>query len=149
MYHGVFGVEWAAHRWVTPPTAVELPLDFSDKILINTTPYRFPSESAIAQLKDAIEPELHNCVFLSNEEEHYLHFVQQTGLPVTYCKPRNFSELVHIIETSKARYFGFSSSAVISNALHKPHMLLGTNCAFDCTLNSMEGIVPHVLGMFR
>jgi hypothetical protein len=149
MYHGVFGVEWAAHRWITPLATLELASDFSNKILINTTPYRFPSAGAIQQLKDAIESELENCLFLSNEEEHYQHFVQQTGLSVAFCNPMSFSEMVKIIDSSKSRYFGFSSYAVIANALHKPHTLLGTNCQFDCVLNTMEGIVPHVLGMFR
>lgn len=148
LYHGAFGIEWAAHRWITPPT-MNLPLDFSEKIIINATPYRFPSAGAITQLKNAIGSELQNCVFLSNEEDHYRHFMQQTGLALAFCKPSSFTETVKIIDTSKARYLGFSSYAVIANALHKSHTLLSTDCELDCVLNSMEGIVPHVSGMFR
>lgn len=148
VYHGAFNVGWATHQWITPPT-MSLPLDFSDKILINATPYRFPSAGAITQLKNAIGSELQNCVFLSNEEDHYRHFMQQTGLAMAFCKPSSFSEMVKIIETSKARYLGFSSYAVIANALHKSHTLLGSDCELDCGLNTMTGIVPHVLEMFR
>lgn len=147
MYQSVFGVEWATHPWIAPPN-LELTHDFSGKILINTTPYRFPSAGAIQQLRERIGSQLQHCVFVSNEEEHYHHFMQHSGLPMAYCKPTSFNELVSIIDKSKDCYFGFSSCAVIANALHKPHTLLGTDCGFDCVLNTMTGRVPHVLGMF-
>lgn len=148
MFHLKYGVDWGTHQWITPPN-LDLPVDFSNKILINTTPYRFPTATAIQQLKETIGSELSNCVFLSNEEEHYRNFMQQTGLRMAHYKPSSFSELVKIIHVSRACYFGLSSSAVLANTLHKPHTLLGTDCEFDCVLNQMKGILPHVLGMLR
>lgn len=150
IYQSVFHVEWGTHQWLTlnPEVAGEKE-DWTNKIVINTTSYRFPTPAAMAHLKAILEHDLPNCVFVSNEEEHFRHFFQKTRLWIRFYKPSSFTDMVQVLNNCKACYLGMSACGAIANALHKPHTVLGTDHDGDCKLNEMAGRLPHVLGMFR
>jgi hypothetical protein len=100
----------------------------------------------IAKLIDAIKDRINDCIFISNEKEHYDYFITNTGLNIEYYKPKNFEETVIIVNSCKIGYFGLSSMAVIANALHKNHYLMYiANNNFDNNLNNMKDVIPHVL----
>lgn len=143
LYKNFYKIEWGKHQWLYG----KIINDWSDKILINHTPYRDLSENAIIQLSIMIKNDLHNCVFISNEESHYNYFVQKSGLNIPHYKPQNFEETVNIINSSKLGFYGFSSMAVVANALHKNHYIIGKYSGDDCNLNTLTGDIPHVLGM--
>jgi hypothetical protein len=96
---------------------------------------------------DQIKENLSDCIFISNEKEHYDFFCKNTNLYIDFYKPINFEETITIINSCKMCYLGFSSMAVIANALHKQHIIIG-EIGHAYTLNNIKGIVPHVLDIF-
>jgi hypothetical protein len=140
IYSKVYDVNWGKHQWLTS----QIDPTWNDKIIINITPYRFMSQSCIVKLIDAIKDKINDCIFISNEKEHYDHFSKNTGLNIEYYKPKNFEETVIIVNSCKIGYFGLSSMAVIANALHKNHYLICQNNV-DYDLNNIKDIIPHVL----
>ena len=143
IYNTKYDVEWGKHRWLSSTIDVR----WDDKIIINITPYRFMSPSCLAKLFELIKDNVDNCIFVSNEIEHYNYFCEKTELNVAYYTPKNFTEIVTIINSCKIGYFGFSSMAVIANALHKNHYMIGVpNVDFE--YNNIKDIIPHVLDIF-
>jgi hypothetical protein len=143
-YHSVYKVDWGKHKWLE---YCEMDSNWRNKIIINITPYRFICDSAAERLKSMIGSDLDNCVFISNEKEHYDHFCSKTGLDISYYRPKDFNETVSIISSCRMCYLGFSGIAVIANALHKPHYLMGETNTHGYIINSIVGIMPHALGM--
>jgi len=142
IYNKVYNVSWGKHQWLTS----QIDPTWNDKIIINITPYRFMSQNCIVKLIDAIKDKINDCIFISNEKEYYDYFSKNTGLNIEYYKPKNFEEIVIIVNSCKIGYFGLSSMAVVANALHKNHYLMYTTkdcCDYD--YNNMKDIIPHVL----
>lgn len=142
MYRNAYDIDWGKHKWIEHPVIDE---KWQDKIIINLT-FRALSESSVEQIKTHLEGELDNCAFVSNEAEYYNTFCRVTGFTIPHYMPADFTEIVTIVNSCKMRYLGFSSMAVVANALHKPHYLIGAS-GVDCVSNSLEGIIPHVLGV--
>lgn len=145
IYSPTYGVDWGKHRWINYFVTEE---HWKDKIIINTNlSVKYLTQCAIEQLKTHIESSLDNCVFVSNEKENYNEFCSITGLSIEHYVPANFTEIVTIVNSCHMLYLGFSSMAVVANALHKPHYLFGDpGCPYE--FNNMVGEFPHVLGMF-
>jgi hypothetical protein len=142
IYSKTYDVNWGKHQWLSS----SIDPTWNNKIIINITPYRFILKDCIDKLIDEIKNNINNCIFISNEKEHYDHFSKNTGLNIEYYKPKNFEESVIIVNSCKIGYFGLSSMAVIANALHKKHYLMYSvkyNC--DYNLNNMKDLIPHVL----
>jgi hypothetical protein len=83
------------------------------------------SSNAICHLKENIKNFMSDCIFISNEKEHYYYFIEKTGIIINYYKPKDFTETVIIVNSCKLAFLGFSSIAVIANALHKPTYIIG------------------------
>jgi len=140
IYKKKYKVSWGKHKWLTSLTDTK----WSDKIIINITPYRFMSSNAFTNLLEKVNNQLDKCVFVSNEKEHYNFFLNKTNLKIDFYQPNNFDEVVTIVNSCKMAYLGFSSMAVIANALHKNHIIIGTK-GFDAQLNNLKEYMPHVL----
>ena len=140
IYKKNYNVDWGKHKWFT----CKYDPKWSNKIIINITPYRFLSSNALLNLSKIIKIELDNCIFISNEKEHYDHFFKEMNLNITYYQPSNFDEVVTIINSCKIAYLEFSSMAVIANSLHKNHIIIGKDGG-DYILNNLKGIIPHVV----
>jgi hypothetical protein len=140
IYNYIYNVNWGSHQWLSSVNYAK----WNDKIIINITPFRFMSFHAINLLFEKIHNHLKNCVFISNEKEHYDYFLNQTNFKIEFYHPKNFEETVSIINSCKIGFFGFSSFAVIANALHKHHYLLGVD-GWDFNLNNLKSTMPHIL----
>jgi FkbM family methyltransferase len=143
IYNTKYNVDWGNHKWLISSTDTK----WIDKIIINITPYRFMYQNVIDILSEKIKDQLDNCVFISNETEHYDFFVSKTNLNIEFYCPKNFSETLTIINSCKTCFLGFSSMAVMANALHKPHYLIGINNS-DFLLNNIKQNMSHVLDIF-
>jgi hypothetical protein len=143
IYNTKYNIDWGNHKWLT--TSIDT--KWNDKIIINITPYRFISPNVINILLEKVKDETTNCIFISNEKEHYDFFVDNTKLNIEFYNPKNFEETTIIINSCKTCFFGFSSMAVIANALHKPHYLMGINNP-NFILNNLKQIIPHILDIF-
>ena len=144
IYKKNYNVNWGFHKWLT--SSID-PI-WKNKIIINTTPYRFISQNCIAKLSEEIKDNINDCIFISNEKDYYDYFIKNTGLNIEYYKPENFEETILIINSCKIGYFGLSSIAVIANALHKNHYIMCNSNNIDYNLNNMKDIMPHVLDIF-
>ncbi len=144
IFNKTYNINWNKHKCLSFKNDIK----WSDKIIINITPYRFISTEAINNLKDKIENNLQDCVFISNEEEHYHYFINKTNINIDYYKPNNFDETVTIINSCKIGFFGFSSMAVIANILHKEYYAMGIINTDDFTLNNLKNVCPFILDIF-
>ena len=144
IYQNNYNIEWAKHKWLSSL----IDNKWKNKIIINITPYRFLSYDALNKLYNIINIRLNDCIFISNEKEHYDFFCNNTNLKIDYYKPNNFDETLIIINSCDICFLGFSSIAVIANALHKPHYLIGYNSGIDYNYNNLKNIIPHVLDIF-
>jgi hypothetical protein len=141
IYKLSYDVSWGSHKWLNINFIDDR---WSNKILINITPFRFLSKNAFLKMQNHIALQLSDCIFISNEIDYYDFFCNNTGLKIDYYQPKNFVETVAIINSCKLGYFGFSSMAVIANSLHKPHYLIGI-ANNDFILNNMKIYMPHVI----
>ena len=122
---------------------------WENKIIINTSYYLHYSNITIQKLKNIINENNEDCVFISYDEKSYQHFVNITNCKITHYEPFNFNELLIILNSCKFFYGGFSGISVIANALHKPHILLGSTADYGrYMLNNIKTIIPHVLDIY-
>jgi hypothetical protein len=144
IYKNLYNVNWGYHKWLK--SSID-PI-WNNKIIINITPYRFISQNCIVKLTEIIKDNINECIFISNEKEHYDYFSQNIGLNIEYYKPKKFEETVIIVNSCKIGYFGLSSMAVIANALHKNHYIMCETNNIDYYYNNLKDIIPHVLDIF-
>ena len=144
IYSNEYNINWGKHIWLTGKNYSQW---WNNKIIINITPYRFLSSNSLLTFLENIKTELDNCVFVSNEKEHHDYFCNKTGINIDYYKPNNFEDIINIIKSCKIGYFGFSSMAVVANALHKSHYLMG-NAGIDASYNNLISCMPHVLDIY-
>jgi hypothetical protein len=143
IFNSEYNVDWGKHKWIEHNKTDD---KWKNKIIINNS-IRPLSKNAITQIKNKIKDEVDVCVFVSNEKKYYDDFCLKSNLNIEYYMPIDLDEVVTIMNSCKMSYLGFSSMAVIANSLHKPHYLIGQPGA-ACILNSIEGIIPHVLGIY-
>ena len=143
IYKTIFNIDWGKHKWLNG----NYDSKWSNKIIINVTPYRFLSNNAIINLKEIINNNINDIVFISNEKEHYEHFSKEININIEYYQPNNFDEIVSIVNSCKFAYLGFSSMQVIANALHKNHIIIGKFNA-DFILNNLKGIMSNLIDIF-
>jgi hypothetical protein len=143
IFNSIYNVNWNKHQCLT----CENDKKWNDKIIIHITPYRFMSTEAINKLKENIKDNLDNCIFMSNEKTHYDYFVQQTSIKIEHYKPKDFQEVVTIINSCKVGFFGFTSSAVVACMLHKTYYIIGTSNTGEMTLNDLRNVFPFILGV--
>jgi FkbM family methyltransferase len=140
IYSKYYKVDWGKHKWLVS----SFDSKWENKIIINNTHYEILSKNAIDVLRELINNNKDNCIFISNDIESYYKFLQNIGITIEYHKPSNFSELVKIVNSSKMAYLGFSAIAVISNSLHKQHILTG-HYSCGSLLNNMKEDISHIL----
>jgi len=143
IYGSFYQIKWGKNKWLTSYNNT----NWNDKIIINITNYRFMSINAINKLYEKICDDLDNCVFICNENDDYNNFCDKTKLKINCYNPKSFDETLMIINSCKIGFYGFSSLAVMANALHRPHYLLGFNNA-DFDLNNLKDDITHILDIF-
>lgn len=141
IYNKEYSVLWGKNKWISSP----IDPSWNNKIIINITHYRFMSSNAIYHLKENIKNFMSDCIFVSNEKEHYYYFIEETGIIINYYKPKDFTETVIILNSCKLAFLGFSSFGVIANALHKPIYIIGIQNN-DFILNNIKS--ENILDIF-
>jgi hypothetical protein len=141
VYSSVYNITWGKHQWLKSKNEIK----WNDKIIINITPYRFITHQNIIKLKEIINYNLDNCIFISNEREHYTYFCEKINLQIDYYKPINFEETVIIINSCKLGLFGFSACSTIANALNKENYMISGNSITDYYLNNIKSTHKFIL----
>jgi hypothetical protein len=138
IYKSTYNVEWGKRKWIEWNYN---PL-WSNKIVINTTTYRFPvSGNFFNNLNKDLE-----YVFLSSDISQYEYFKKyiKNNIVIPFCKFKTFDELVTIINSCKLFIGGFSAPLSIANALHKDRISCNSATNFEVKMNDLIGILPNI-----
>jgi hypothetical protein len=116
-YRETYHIEWAHHKWLNVPKEEK----WSDKVLVNTTSYRWPIHIDFNILSNFYKNDI---IFISNDENQHEFFKKKTGLVIDYYKPSNFDDLCKAINSCKMFVGSLSSPLSIAFAFKK-HVIIG------------------------
>jgi hypothetical protein len=116
VYKETFQMEWGKHQWINLPINNE----WNDKIIINTTDYRWPYEIDFNLLNNLYHGKV---IYVSFEDNQYNIFKQITNLEIEFYKPNSLYEFGIIINSCKLIAGSQSAPLSIANALHKDRIL--------------------------
>lgn len=110
-----YDVEWGKHKWIwnipTDPT-------WKDKIVINTTHYRFPETFPWKLQFRRTHP--NQLWFVSFGAVDYQNFITKTGLKVRFHKPKSIYDFCVIINSCQLFIGSLSAPLSIAFSLHAP-----------------------------
>jgi hypothetical protein len=111
-YKQTYNIEWGKRQWIDAPYDEK----WKDKIVINTTNYRWACNIEFKKLKQLYPNDL---VFISSDKGQHDFFENTTGIIIEYYNIATFLELVTIIGSCKLFAGSLSAPLAIANALHK------------------------------
>jgi hypothetical protein len=119
---------------------------WKDKIVINTTSYRFPYNINFKLLSDLYKSDL---IFISSSKSEHEDFENKTQCSTEYYKFTNFEELSSIINSCKLYAGSPSAPLSIAHSLHKERICgLISPCAEDGDDNRNLGL-RHIFPNIR
>ena len=135
IYSSIYNIEWGKKKWI------ESNYDsvWIDKIVINTTDYRFP------ECKDFFKKYTSDCVFVSSDIKQYHYFKQQTGITLEYYEFKTLDELITIINSCKLFIGGFSAPLSIAHALHKKRIVCKSSNVNEIKMNELKDHLPNII----
>jgi len=122
-YSYVYGINWGLRKWLFNVDTNNI---FSDRVLINTTSYRFPNTQHYTLLEDGRNTsfeELYSkygdkLLYIGDSIEEYNYFKEQSGLEIEHYKPLNFTNLCIAINSCKLIAGSYSAPLTIAAALN-------------------------------
>jgi len=125
-YSNMYKISWGKHPWIRVPVDNQ----WSDKVLINTTNYRFP----VLDFKLLYQKYGSQLVFISSDKAQYTHFRTITELDIPYHAVTDFDELCCAISSCKLFVGSLSAPLAIAIALNVP-CVVGLSGVWDDRLN--------------
>ena len=143
IYHGTYHISWGKHPWITLPTSISKDLKWENKVVINTTSYRY---SAYFNFQEIYQTYGDKLVFITMDPSHYVHFVQTTGLSSVPCHVlTSFTELCVILASCKLLVAGLSGPLAVGFAMHTPCMVGMHETPHERTmLNNLNNFLPFI-----
>jgi len=132
-----YGIEWGKRKWLYVPTDEA----WKNKVMINTTHYRWPAYLDFEQLKE------YELLFISANPEEHAFFEENAKLNVEYRQVTQFTELVTMIQSCRFFLGSLSGPLSIAHALHKdrvcglPHR---AGRPGDCKMNEGLFLFPNL-----
>lgn len=145
IFNRQYNVEWGLHKWIN----IENDKKWNNKIIINTTLRRFPSDQyKIDYIKNLIEtyPTRNKFVFVSFDEEEYNFFVNKIT-EVEFYKAETIYEFAVIINSCEYFIGNYSAPLSIALALHKDCVMFKSETLFSIVENrnnDMTHIFSHI-----
>lgn len=138
IYNSTYNIEWGKRKWFES-TYNEL---WSDKIVINTTNYRFPVSIDFFNTLDKDS----DYVFISSDKSHFEFFMKyiNNDRVILYYEFKSFDELVTIINSCKLFIGGFSAPLSIAHALHKDRIICKSESMFEVKMNDLIDYLPNI-----
>ena len=138
IYKETYNVEWGKRPWLVASYDEK----WKDKVVINTTNYRWPIFIEFKKLKAIYPTEL---VYVSFEKDQHSFFESATNVGIEYYKPSSLLEMIVIINSCKLLIGALSSPLAIANGLHKDRIVGLCNCIADNNHNThLENIFPNI-----
>jgi hypothetical protein len=110
IYSTAYNIDWGKHKWIE----VEHDPKWNDKVVINTTGYRWPHldfNLLYSKYKDDL-------VFISYNKIEYECFCEKTNLQVEYSNITDFGELCCAISSCKLFVGSLSAPLSIAHSAH-------------------------------
>ena len=111
-YSQTYNIEWGKRKWLTVPFDEK----WKNKIIINTTNYRWSNTIDYKKLKELYKDDL---IFIYSDESHKDFFKANANIDTEYYRFNTFLELTTIINSCKLFIGGLSAPLAIAHALHK------------------------------
>lgn len=109
-----YGIEWGKHKWILNISTNPI---WKDKIVINTTHYRFPETFPWhLQFRRMMNP--NKLVFVGFDPVDYQDFVKRTGLKVRFHKPTSIHDFCIIINSCEMFVGSLSAPLSFAFGLH-------------------------------
>jgi hypothetical protein len=109
-YKETFSIEWGKHKWINVPIDTK----FQDKVLINTTNYRW-SDIDFSLLHSLYGD---NMIYISADKSQYQHFCYMTSINIEYYQVNSFYDLCVAINSCKLFAGSQSAPLAIAHAVH-------------------------------
>lgn len=141
IYNTTYNVNWGKHKWL------EIPYNdkWKDKVIINTTNYRFPHDIDFNLLNELYP---NNLIYVSSNNDNYEYFKNKIQLDMEYYQVNNFLELATIINSCKLFVGSLSAPLTIAHALHKERICgLTKYTHFEIDNNHVFGLeqfIPNI-----
>lgn len=111
-----YDVEWGKHRWIRNIFCEEM---WTNKVVINTTDYRFPDNIRWRQLSEKYGK--NNLVFVGFDRKHYNHFLERTNFQaVKFHRVENLMDLASIVASCRIFVGSLSSPMALAFGMHRP-----------------------------
>ena len=116
VYNYTYGIEWGKHKWLV----VNTDETWKDRIVINTTTYRWPNNIDFQKLYQRFGNDL---LFISASQKEYEYFIEKTGLQIEYKQTETFHDLCSIISSCKLFVGSLSAPMAIAHATHTERVI--------------------------
>jgi hypothetical protein len=123
VYKQTYNISWGKHKWLT----VENDDNYIDKILINTTNYRWPIDLDLNLLYEMYKDKMY---FIGLDIHQYIFFIQHTHLDIPFIQCTTFYELTTRINSCKLFIGSLSGPLSIAHACHKDR-IIGLNSSLE------------------
>lgn len=131
VYSATYQVPWGKHQWIKVPQLEKDP-KWENKVVINTTSYRFSEHMNFKELYD-IHGE--NLVFITMDESNYQHFLSRTSLSEIPCHIlTSFTELCTIFASCKLFIGCPSGPLAVAFAMHIPCVIAMHSDPYEITM---------------
>jgi hypothetical protein len=111
-FSNTYNIDWGKNKWLT----VESQQKWFNKVLINTTNYRWPYSIDFQLLNNLYPGDL---IFISFNEDEYHFFKEKTNLGIPFIKITDFTELCIAIHSCKLMVGSQSTPSNIAFSMHK------------------------------
>ena len=116
VYKYTYAIEWGKHKWLV----VNRDESWKDRIVINTTSYRWPKNIDFQNLYEKYGKDL---LFISASLKEYEYFTEQTGLQIEYKQTETFQDLCAIISSCKLFIGSLSAPMAIAHGTHTDRII--------------------------
>jgi hypothetical protein len=141
IYKNTYNIEWGKRKWLDTIYDDK----WIDKIIINTTSYRFPFNIDFDLLYKLYSV---NLIFISFNKNEYDYFEQNTKLSIEYYEFKDFLDLTTIINSCKLFIGSLSAPLSIAHALHKPRICgltnIGNNALDNIHNLELDTYLPNI-----
>lgn len=141
-YSETYNIKWGQDKWLHVTNNEK----FINKVIINTTNYRWPIHLDFSLLYSLYTTDI---VFVSSDENQYHMFKEKTGLNIEYYKPTDFNDLCSTIHACKL-FVGSQSAplhlalamnknVIIGECIEENHSVYGNHY-----VSGLENIFPNI-----
>uniref|UniRef100_A0A6C0DLG0 Uncharacterized protein n=1 Tax=viral metagenome TaxID=1070528 RepID=A0A6C0DLG0_9ZZZZ len=140
IYKQTYNVKWGKRQWLN----CSIEDEWKNKIVINTTSYRWPSNFNFNLLRDFYSDD--ELLFIAASKHEHNFFETKTNIKINYHEFKSFSELCTIINSCKLFIGGLSAPLSIAHSLHKNRICcLFDECVGDANMaKNLDQFIPQL-----